>query len=106
MNTKKKSDTIDKPAKPVPLQRHHPNSRANVVAELAVGQSYSESRRLVFDETKKLDVEEARADLKNILTKVASLAATRSGHKYTTESGEFFTRSGDIIVSVVVTRIG
>ena len=86
------------------MQRFHPHSRANRIAALGIGESVSEAKRLDFDNTTKAEVEEVMDNLKSTMSKTAVLAAQRSGHTFTTEVGEFITRSGDIIVTAVVTR--
>lgn len=87
------------------IERFHPHSRANRIANLVVGACISEATRLDFDSATREDRDNAIADLKSNMSKAASQAAQRSGHKFTTEVGEFITRSGDLILTAVVTRL-
>lgn len=89
---------------PEQMQRFHPESRANRIADLGIGESLAEAKRLDFDNTTKAEVDEVIQNLKSTMSKVAVRAAQRSGHTFTTEIGQFITRSGDIIVTAVVTR--
>lgn len=89
----------------VPAQRNYPESRVNRIAELEVGQSESAAIRLTFGKGLDKDMVAAMSDsLRNSLAKAADVAAKRSGHLYTTETGEFFVAKGDIIVTAVATR--
>ncbi len=80
-------------------------SRPNLLAIIDVGLSLSVAQRLEFDSTTKVDIDLAMTNLKGTMSKAAGLAAARSGNKYITEVGTFNTRSGDIIVTAVVTRV-
>lgn len=86
------------------MQRFHPHSRANRIAALVAGESIAEAKRLDIDESARDEIRIAADELKSTMSKAAVLAAQRSGNTYITEIGQFFTRSGDIIVTAVVTR--
>ena len=88
-----------------PVQRVHPNSRPNRMAELEKGESVSEARRISIDHATKDSMEEAYTSLKSVMSKAANFATKRSGYQFITEMGDFRTRSGDLIVVAVVTRI-
>lgn len=85
------------------MERVHINSRANRIAELKAGESYSESFRCDFDILGKESTKQIKENLRNTLNKAMNNAAKRSGKKYTLESGEFFTRTYDIMITAVVT---
>lgn len=87
------------------MERLHINSRATRIAELKMGESYTESVRCDFDNMGKEQTKQAKENLRNTLNKAMSNATKRSGKTYTLESGEFFTRTYDIMVCAVVTRI-
>lgn len=97
----KTAESLDAAA---PMQRFHPHSRANRIAALEAGESIAEAKRLDIDESARDEISIAVDDLKSTMSKAAVLAAQRSGNTYITEIGQFFTRSGDIIVTAVVTR--
>lgn len=90
----------------IQMQRFHPSSRPNKLVGLEVGESDCMSIRLEFDNHTHGDVEHAVLTLKSTMGKAADTAAKRSGYKFITETGKFFTRSGDIVVVAAVTRIG
>lgn len=85
------------------MERVHINSRANRIAELKEGESFSESVRCDFNKTDKESTQRVKENLRNTLNKAMNNAAKRSGKKYTLESGEFFTRTYDIMITAVVT---
>ncbi len=85
------------------VERVHTNSRATRISDLKIGESFSESVRCDFDKISKQDALKIKDNLRNTLNKAMSNAAKRSGSKYTLESGEFFTRTHDLIVTAVVT---
>ncbi len=89
------------------MERNFPNSRANQIAALEIGQSYSESVRL--DMSKPIDhqaqLTTIKTNLRSTVNKAANNAAKRSGNEYVIEGGEFFTRSYDLVITVVATRI-
>lgn len=87
------------------MDRVHPNSRANRIAELEVNKSYSESVRVDVDKVGKDEINNIKADMRNVINKAANNAAKRSGNEFTVEAGEFFTRSYDLLICVVVTRV-
>jgi hypothetical protein len=88
------------------MDRVHPNSRPNLIAALEVDQSYTESVRVSLDNTAKDDWLRAKTNLRNTLNKAASNAEKRlPGSEFTIEAGEFFTRSHDLMICVVVTRL-
>lgn len=64
----------------------------------------AEAKRLIVDDTTRQEIDDAIASLKSTMSKAASRASDRTGHKYMTEVGQFFTRFNDIIVTAVVTR--
>jgi hypothetical protein len=90
--------------KPVEMQRLHPESMANRIAALDIGDSVSAVRRLDFDGTTKDEIETVKLNLKSTLSKAAVRAAGRSGNTYRTEAIETLTTSGDVLVVAVVTR--
>lgn len=90
---------------PDDMQRFHQQGRANRMAALVLGESLSESRRYPMDKHTKGNMDEAVVELRRVMSKAADLAAKRSGNKYTTETGEFVTRSGHVVVTAVVTRV-
>lgn len=89
------------------MERNYPNSRANQIAALEVGQSYSESVRIdcsgIGDHKDRLIT--VKTNLRSTVNKAANNATKRSGNEYVIEGGEFFTRSYDLIVTVVATRV-
>lgn len=87
-----------------PMQRFHPNSRANRIAALGVGESVSEAKRLDIDTTGKAEMDEVQDNLKSTLSAAASRASERSGYTFVTEIGQILTRSGGMLVVAVVTR--
>lgn len=91
------------PQEPVDVQKTL--SRANRIAVLDIGECVSESIRFDFDQTAKADINNAITVLKGLMSKESSRATARTGNKYTTEVGSFTTRSYDIIVTAVVTRV-
>lgn len=89
------------------MERNFPNSRANQIAALEVGQSYSESVRLDLSirGDHKSQMTTLKTNLRSTVNKAANNAEKRSGNKYVIEGGEFFTRSNDLMLTVVATRV-
>lgn len=87
-------------------QRIHPDSRPNRLAALEIGESISEARRIDLDTSPKDTIEAETEKLKSVMSKAANFATKRSGYKFITEVGDFRTRSGDLMVVAVVTRLG
>jgi hypothetical protein len=89
------------------MERNFPNSRANQIAALEIGQSYSESVRLDCSQPgdHKERLTTTKTNLRSTVNKAANNAAKRSGHEYVIEGGEFFTRSYDLMITVVATRV-
>lgn len=86
------------------MQRVHPESRANRLVALDIGESISDAMRMSFDHTRKETIEATIVNLRGIMGKAVSRAVERSGYKFTIETGTIFTRSTDILVVVVATR--
>lgn len=74
------------------------------IAQLAVGESYSRSKRLAFDEMNRRDMALELEALRNTVRSGMFRAADQTGYTYTLEAGEWFTRHHDLIITVVVTR--
>jgi hypothetical protein len=89
------------------MERNFPNSRANQIAALELGQSYSESVRLDLSirGDHKSQMTTLKTNLRSTVNKAANNAEKRSGKKYVIEGGEFFTRSNDLMITVVATRV-
>lgn len=102
----KKVDPATQPevVDPQAVERYYPNSRANRIASLSIGESVSEAKRLDFNQATKDDIESVTANLKSTMSKAAVLAAQRCAGKFATETGQFLTRSNDLILVAVVTR--
>lgn len=75
------------------------------IAALAIGESESSSVRIQFDVTSKDELFTLSNNLKSTMSKAADRASKRCDSRFVTEIGQFFTRSGDIIVTAVVTRV-
>lgn len=88
----------------VQMQRFHPDSRANRVAGMEVGVSISEAVRIDLGEADRDHISMEAERLKSTMSKAATLARMRSGREFVTESGEFMTRSGHLVLVTVVTR--
>jgi hypothetical protein len=96
-----------KPRKPraVAPQRMYPESRVNRMCTLEVGESEAASRRLEFGDVQDGETVQGELEvLRSTISKAAQVASKRSGHTYTTETGQFFTRSNDIVLVAVATR--
>ncbi len=104
---KPKEVVIEPPAssETVQMQRFHATSRPNKIAALEIGDSDAMAVRIDFDTQTKEAIDNAVNLLKSNMGKAADTAAKRSGNKYITEIGKFFTRSGDIVVVSTVTRM-
>lgn len=96
------------PRKPAPVtpERYHADGRSNRIAELAIGESLSEAVRIEIGNASKDAITEARARLRNNLTRSVTNAKERSGNNFKLEVGEFITsHSNDVCVVAVVTRV-
>lgn len=102
--TTTKTQLLPEPRIVEPTQRFHADSRPNRLVGLGTGQSASESVRLDFNTSTKEEMDSAIVSLRQTMSKAADQASRRSGYKFVTETGQFITRSGDIVVTAVVTR--
>ena len=103
-NSNKAANTEDQPGVEQ-MDRNFPDSRANKIATLEVGESYSTSIRLDISNYDKDGISDQKTKLRNTINKAASNAEKRSGRSFVIEAGEFFTRSYYLIITVVVTRL-
>lgn len=83
------------------------DSRTQQICELEVGQSFALARRISTTDNPQVGsaVSECKKEMRNRLATNVSRANKRTGHNYTTETIEGLTRTGDILVTVVVTRL-
>lgn len=86
-------------------KRMHPTSRVNRIVALECGASLSEAVRIDPDHADKDTIKSKALLLKSAMSKAADTATRRSGFKFITEVGEFRTRSEDIMLVAVVTRL-
>lgn len=86
-------------------QRYHANSRPNRYARLEVSESDSESIVFGFDETNREDFDRRCNNLRNSVNKARHQCTERTAMEFEMDSGYFFTRAGDIVFTVVVTRV-
>lgn len=74
------------------------------IASLGVGETFSTTTRLEWDDATKESVREAQEKMRNTLQSATFRAQNRTGNTYTIEGGLIVTRSHDILVVVAVTR--
>lgn len=102
------SKTAKKPADDsTGMKRHHPESRANKIAALQLGETYSEAVVFEFDFVQRDEMLLRSENLRATFSSAVARAGERTaGHKYRMNSGSFIgSTSGDIVVTVAVTRI-
>ncbi len=80
------------------------SNRAHIQA-LNVGESFSRATRFNGDRINKDMLNAAERGLRLATQPTVHRVARSTGHKYTIECGEFMTRSRDLIVCLVVTRV-
>jgi hypothetical protein len=75
------------------------------IASLGEGESFSRCERLDYDRLTKESLIKAIATLRNSTQAAMRRAASDTGNIFTIETGDFWTRSRDLILAVVVTRV-
>jgi len=80
------------------------DSLANRITRLELGRTVAESVRLDFDKTTRDAFRETVKALRSTMSKAAERARGRSGNEYSIETGDFLTRSGDLMIVATVTR--
>lgn len=83
------------------------DSRTQQICELEIGQSFALARRISTTDNPQVGtaISECKKEMRNRLATNVSRANKRTGQNYTTETIEGLTRTGDILVTVVVTRV-
>lgn len=76
----------------------------SLIEDLAVGESYSRAVRRDADQLMKDEIPQIIESLRNSIQPTVYRVGMDRGRIFTIESGEFRTRSRDIIICVVVTR--
>lgn len=105
--TKKSSKPATGKAKPETkaMQRVHPDSRSNKIANLEVGESYAEAHRINPEDVAMEVIEVRTTNLRSTMGKAAARANERTGNSYTTELGGYVTNGKAYIVCATVTRV-
>lgn len=75
------------------------------IASLNAGESFSRCERLDYERLTKDGLIKAIATLRNTTQAAMRRAANDTGNIFTIETGDFWTRSRDLILAVVVTRV-
>lgn len=75
------------------------------LARLNVGESYSRSERLDFDNTTRADLDAVLLTQRNAIQTHIARAKAETLNDYVVESGEWRTRSRDIVITLIVTRV-
>lgn len=74
------------------------------IAALEIGETASETRRLALGFTNAEEMRETHEKLRNLANTSVHDSKGKTGGQYTVESGDFRTKSYDIIAVVAVTR--
>jgi hypothetical protein len=82
-----------------------PDSIRSQLSRLAIGESYSRAVRLDFDTTTRDGVTDALNAMRNALKSSIHNTAEETGFEFLMEYGEWLTRSRDIVLNVIVTRV-
>ena len=86
------------------LIQPHGSMRAKIAA-LKTGESFSRAERIDFDSATKETLADTMQAMRNAVTPSANRASNETGNQYVVETGKWITRSGDVMLAVVVTRL-
>ncbi|WLJ71169.1 hypothetical protein [Sphingomonas phage Carli] len=74
------------------------------IAALDVGETVAVARRVRREEAH--DISSVKGKMRNSVNPAVSKAKRKHGTDYCTDTGEFLTQDGHVVVAVAVTRIG
>ena len=75
------------------------------IAALKSGESFSCAERIDFDTATRETLAETMQAMRNAVTPSVNRASNETGNQYVVETGKWITRSGDVMLAVVVTRL-
>jgi hypothetical protein len=84
---------------------HRQLSLAQQIADLDIGKSVSMAERHDGDAATKDVITDTRVRMRNLVAAAVKRAKDRTGATYTVESGEISTRTLDLLVVLVITRL-
>ena len=82
----------------------HGSMRAKIAA-LKSGESFARAERIDFDSATRETLAETMQAMRNVVNPSANRASSETGNQYVVETGKWITRSGDVMLTVVVTRL-
>jgi len=74
------------------------------IAALKTGESFSRAKPIDFDSATRETLAGKMEAMRNAMTPSASRTSSKTGNQYMVETGKWITRSGDMVLAVVVTR--
>lgn len=80
-------------------------SLAQAIADLEIGRTYAIAERLDGDHATKEVIKDCIVGMRNLISPAVARAKKRSDGEFTVETGTFFTRTLDIIVTAAITRV-
>lgn len=76
------------------------------IAALKTGESFSRAERIDFDSATRKGLVDTMQAMRNTVTPSVNRAHADTGNEYVVETGKWLTRNGDVMLAVVVTRLG